>query len=310
MWTVYIHTNKFNNKVYIGITSALPRDRWGANGCNYQKRQHPVFASAIKKYGWDNFDHIIFAENLTEDEAKHMEILLIALYKSNCRRYKSPSYGYNMTDGGDGHKGYSPSEETRKKISEANSNPSEETRCKMREARLGTKASEETKKKISEAHKNLPHAPHTEETKRRLSEIAKERYKDIQNCPMFGRRHTEESKKKIGDGHRNPSEKTRRKMSKSAKARCTKEWRQKKSEQYQGKFVGNKNPNAKYVYQYSSDWKLIKIWETVKDVSSEFDVSKSTVSGTWLKNSERLYRGFHWSLIDIETLQNDCEVVI
>lgn len=146
-WIVYIHTNKINNKVYIGITSATPYERWGANGCNYQKRQQPVFASAIKKYGWDNFDHIIFAENLTEDEAKHMETLLIALYKSNCRRYKNPTYGYNMTDGGDGHKGYSPSEETRKKISEANSNPSEETRRKMREARLGTKASNETKRK-------------------------------------------------------------------------------------------------------------------------------------------------------------------
>ena len=310
IWAVYIHTNKINNKVYIGITSATPYERWGANGCNYQKRQQPTFASAIKKYGWDNFEHIIFAENLTEDEAKHMEILLIALYKSNCCRYKNPSYGYNMTDGGDGHRGYSPSEETRKKISQANSNPSEETRHKMRKARLGTKASDETKRKMSEARKNLPHTPHSQETRKKLSEIAKERYKNPENCPMFGKNHTEESKKRIGDGHRDPSEKTRQKMRESAKARCTEEWRRKKSEQYKGKFDGNKNPNAKCVYQYSSDWSLIKIWETAKDISIEFDVSRSTISGTWLKNSEKLYRGFHWSLINIETLQNDYEVAI
>lgn len=309
-WSVYIHSNNINNKVYVGITSATPHERWGVNGCNYQKKQHPVFAAAIEKYGWDNFEHIIFAEDLTETEAKHMEILLIALYKSNCRRYKKPSYGYNMTDGGDGTVGRLCTAETKRKISEANSNPSEQTRKKMRNAHLGKRTSDDTKRKMRDTHKHLPHIPHTEETKRKLSEIAKERYKNPENCPMFGKNHTEESKKRIGDGHRNPSEKTRKKMSGSAKARCTEEWRRKKSEQYKGKFIGNKNPNAKCVYQYSSDWKLIKIWETAKDISIEFNVSRSTISGTWLKNSERLYKGFHWSLIEIETIQNYYEVAI
>ena len=44
-----------------------------------------------------------------------MEILLIALYKSNCCKYRNPSYGYNMTDGGDGTVGRVCSEETKQK---------------------------------------------------------------------------------------------------------------------------------------------------------------------------------------------------
>ena len=180
----------------------------------------------------------------------------------------------------------------------------------MRQARLGTKASEETKKKMSENRIGKPHGPHSEATKQKLSKLTKERFKNPTNNPMYGKRHTEEAKKRIGDGHRNPSEATRRKMSESAKARCTDEWKQEISKQLKVKFVGNKNPNAKYVYQYSDDWNLIKIWETVKDVACEFNVSKSTVSGTWLKNSERLYKGFHWSLINIATLQNDYGVTI
>jgi hypothetical protein len=57
--------------------------------------------------------------------------------------------------------GKSPSEETKRKLSEANKNPSEETRAKMSAAQkgknhpnYGKSLSEETKRKISEAKKN------------------------------------------------------------------------------------------------------------------------------------------------------------
>ena len=99
-WCVYMHVNKINNKVYVGLTNQKPEHRWGKGGCKYSEKQ-PVFYNAIQKYTWDGFEHIIFAEHLTEQEAKHMEAMLIALYKSNCKRYKNPEFGYNMTDGGD-----------------------------------------------------------------------------------------------------------------------------------------------------------------------------------------------------------------
>jgi group I intron endonuclease len=159
-WCVYMHINKINNKVYVGITSRSPEDRWGYNGNNYTKDKQPVFYNAIDKYGWENFEHIIFAEDLTEYEAKHIEVLLIALYKSNCRRYKNPEFGYNMTDGGEGTSGRICTDETKRKISE---------RAK------GRVFSEELKQKFSaifsEEGNPFYGKHHTEETKKMLSEI-------------------------------------------------------------------------------------------------------------------------------------------
>ena len=121
-WCVYIHRNKINNKAYIGIAKGNPKKRWGDNGCKYTEKQK-VFYNAIKKYGWDNFEHIIWSNKLTKQDAKEWEIRLIALFKTNCCKYINPSYGYNMTDGGDGINGCVRTEETKEKIKGAN-NPS------------------------------------------------------------------------------------------------------------------------------------------------------------------------------------------
>ena len=63
-YKVYIHTNKINNKVYIGITKKHVNDRWGRNGVGY-KNNAKAFYSAIEKYGWDNFYHEVLYEHLT-----------------------------------------------------------------------------------------------------------------------------------------------------------------------------------------------------------------------------------------------------
>ena len=97
-YCVYKHTNKVNNKVYIGITCQKPEKRWDS-GWGYMKQE--VFFNAIKKYGWNGFTHEILFDGLTQEEAAQKEIELIAFYKSNCQRYQSPTYGYNATDGGD-----------------------------------------------------------------------------------------------------------------------------------------------------------------------------------------------------------------
>ena len=116
-WCVYIHRNKINNKAYIGITSQNPKDRWGSNGYRYREEDHQVFYRAIQKYGWENFEHIIWASELTEKDAKHCEKLLIALFKTNCTKYRTPEFGYNMTDGGDGIIRHVFTEESRKRMS-------------------------------------------------------------------------------------------------------------------------------------------------------------------------------------------------
>lgn len=100
-WCVYMHTNKINNMVYVGITSNKASERWNLDGSAYLrcrkdgKYDHPKFAPAILEYGWDNFEHIIFAENLTYKEACQQERLLIALWDSF-------DNGYNASKGTNG----------------------------------------------------------------------------------------------------------------------------------------------------------------------------------------------------------------
>lgn len=92
---VYKHTNKINNKVYIGITSRKPEIRWGPEGKNYiEDKSH--FGRAIKKYGWNNFEHTILYEGLSEEDACNKEQELILEYQSFNNKY-----GYNRTMGGD-----------------------------------------------------------------------------------------------------------------------------------------------------------------------------------------------------------------
>lgn len=105
-WTVYVHTNKINGKKYIGITSRKPEVRWKKDGKGYREGK---FRYAIKKYGWDNFDHEIIATGLTNDEANKMEIELIDKFNT-----RDDKYGYNIVIGGGSSIGFTHSEETKK----------------------------------------------------------------------------------------------------------------------------------------------------------------------------------------------------
>ena len=112
-WCVYMHTNKMNSKVYVGITCKLPKDRW-RSGANY--KHNVYFNNAIMKYGWDNFEHIIFAESLSKSVAHQIERSLIALWKSNKRQY-----GYNLSAGGESnHSGCKHSLETKEYLRRIN----------------------------------------------------------------------------------------------------------------------------------------------------------------------------------------------
>lgn len=90
-YIVYMHTNKANGKVYVGITRQKPERRW-QNGAGYART---YFGNAISKYGWDGFTHEIIASGLTEKEACEMEISLIARLHSDDKKR-----GYNICEGG------------------------------------------------------------------------------------------------------------------------------------------------------------------------------------------------------------------
>lgn len=100
---MYVHINKVNGKIYVGRTKQKPEDRYGINGIHYLKQNQysgkylqPLFANAINKYGWDNFEHEVIASHLTEEEARNFEKLLIDMLRSN-----EKEFGYNMTEGGE-----------------------------------------------------------------------------------------------------------------------------------------------------------------------------------------------------------------
>ena len=167
MYTVYQHKNKINGKIYIGITSQKPEDRWGSQGCNYKSSPH--FYSAIQKYGWNNFEHNILFTGLTKEQACLKEQELIKEYDLMNREF-----GYNSTSGGDI---FVMNEETKQKISQAmmgNQNAlghpcSEEKKKRIRDAQKGRKFTEEHKQKLSEAAKNR-HVPCSEKKKQTLKE--------------------------------------------------------------------------------------------------------------------------------------------
>ena len=111
---VYVHQNKKNKKIYIGITSQLFKDRWN-NGNGYFGCIS--LYNAIKKYKWNNFEHYVFLNeewikteenvnlkekyNFTFREALSLEEKLIKI----CREKFGTKNVYNISAGGEGISG-------------------------------------------------------------------------------------------------------------------------------------------------------------------------------------------------------------
>lgn len=132
-YCVYCHTNKVNGKKYIGITRLKLEQRcgWG-HGYNSQH-----FGRAIKKYGWQNFEHEILESNLDYEEAKEKERFYITKYKT-----LESAHGYNVAFGaGGGFKGHHHNEDSRKKISEGKKRYkiTDEHKKHLSESKSGTK---------------------------------------------------------------------------------------------------------------------------------------------------------------------------
>ena len=185
MYTVYCHISP-SEKMYFGITMNDVKRRW-MGGYGYKKC--PRFASAIKKYGWDNFQHIILKEGLTKEEAENEEIRLIKEFKTN-----DPDYGYNIENGGNTSGTHS--EETKRLISQKIKGRivSKESIEKRKQtiknhggcsgelnSFYGKHHSEETKQKQSDFMKGNQYNKgnhHSDEFKAYKSQQMKEKYKD------------------------------------------------------------------------------------------------------------------------------------
>lgn len=262
-YCVYIHTNKINNKKYVGQTCQVPPERRWQNGQGYCNSTH--FYNAIKKYGWDNFEHKIIAQNLTTSEANELESKLIAKHKT-----MNQEYGYNLTSGGDtpvfseasiqrmsdAHKGYRLTEEQKRKLSivKKGKKLSDETKRKISEAHIGFKFSDEAKSKMSKSH--------------------------IGNKSALGHKLSDESKQQMINKlkGRKLSDETRKRMSGSRKK-------------------GADALNAKKVAQYTKNLDLIKVWDCMSYASNELKISMGHISSC-CHEKRKSAGGYVWKFVE------------
>lgn len=180
MGLIYLAKNKENGHMYIGKTNGSLEVRKQGHLYDATKRhRNTAFCNAIRKYGLEGFDWSILEDDILDEELNDKEKYYIAKYNTFLNKQH-----YNMTEGGDG---FSPSEEIRRKISEAKTGKklTEEHKRRIGESGKGRKNSQETKKKMSFSAKES----WTEERRNLMSETMKNKHKSEEH-----RKHLSEAK--------------------------------------------------------------------------------------------------------------------
>ena len=169
-YCIYVHTFP-NGKRYIGQTCVAPEIRWREG-----KRYSGLMRKAIDKYGWENIVHEILYTELDADTANRIERELIEAMNTT-----DPEHGYNITSGGDGYRGATHSEETKKLLREKAKEQWKKQKC---EGYTPPPITEEHRRHLSESHLGQPawnKGKHTmtEEMKETLREARKRYWEDV-----------------------------------------------------------------------------------------------------------------------------------
>ena len=157
-WTIYMYVFP-NGKRYIGKTCRKMIQRQHSDWSGYKRCT--LLWKAIQRYGVENIKTVILEERVMEDsESGEIERFYIDKYKTNCNRHSNPSYGYNLTDGGEGVSGVKlRGEDYEKRVKQLRG---------AQKAYLDRGVSEETRKKYSEAKIGKKRGPMSEETKAKI----------------------------------------------------------------------------------------------------------------------------------------------
>jgi group I intron endonuclease len=154
---LYLVTNILDGTMYVGKTAGTIKRRWQGHLTNARCGSTTHLHNAIRKYGAENFTIeplTLLDQDFTDEQGLNEgERLMIRLLRVNCRLY-------NLTDGGEGVSGWTPSQETRRKISDAN---------------RGRKHSEEEKARMSAA----PRPPRTAEHRQKISQNNRSRSPEL-----------------------------------------------------------------------------------------------------------------------------------
>ena len=190
---IYKATNLINGKKYIGQTIEILKDRISGHITKSKNGSKYCFHNAIRKYGVDVFSWEMICLCLSKSEADAKEREFIKTLNT-----KVP-HGYNMTEGGEGTIGLSPSREARAKISKAlTGKPG---------TFLGRKHTLETRAKITTAQLGKKRGPHSIEHNEKIRNALKgraitEEQKAMISKTLTGRRLTPEHCAASGKGHR------------------------------------------------------------------------------------------------------------
>ena len=189
MYEIYVHTNKINGKVYVGLTKNGMMARWRRHLIKaryYSKvKKNSYFQSALLKYGADVWDHVVLEAVTTLEEAEQAETKWTAHFKSNQREF-----GYNCTDGGNVSRG-SLHPEVKRKISAT-------VKLQMEDP-VRRAAQSDAMKKHWQTHDNpFLGKQHTDESKAKMSMSLKGKFAGEKN-PYYGKKHDEETRARMSD---------------------------------------------------------------------------------------------------------------
>lgn len=305
-FSVYVHIFP-NGRRYVGMTVQIPAKRWGIDGYGYKGQ--PYVFNAIKKYGWENIEHIIVQTGLTCSEAEDLERKLIKEYRS-----AEKGYGYNIDLGGNHQGKYSDerrrqismqqkgrklSPEACKRLSEARKGHpvSQETREKLRQKNLGRKQSEETRRKISEANKRRG-----KEWREKLAWYSRNRSPETNEkirAALTGRKQSEETIKKRADAlrGRRQSPEAIKNMT-AAQNNRSKEWEEKRLE-------AAKKACEKPVVQKLPTGEIVNYYSSVTEAAKQTGASLTKIAAV-CRGTRKTHYGFKWEYVE-RGRENDSE---
>lgn len=145
--------------------------RW-LNGYGYSSTL--PFGRAIRKYGWNNFEHKVLMRGLSEGHAKAMEKYMIGMLQSQDERY-----GYNLTSGGDGVLGLRHTDESKMRMSIAKQG--------INHPNYGKHLADTTREKIASrlrGNKNCLGAVRSVETRQKMS-ASKSKPVEMRSCGVL-----------------------------------------------------------------------------------------------------------------------------